>query len=261
MKRKIYTLSHNINLLEEIDNDGGQFTAEEHSYAIEKEFGETVFKTKESLLRHYLPGNLPKLGSLGFLIDSIKANGYKNILSLGAGQCVLEYLLKMSLPEDYQVVACDFDSFFVKKAKDFFPEITTEQFDFFQDDFASLQSKLNIRFDLVVFFGSAYVMDDKEFIKLFGDMKKEGVKEVIDFHAGYMDSKSVIFNCLSPFTSNPLVRKIFRKPPRGTSDGYRGKFHGYSRNRGELTRLYKKSGLEIKKELSVSGYKYVAILS
>src|SRR3990167_655141 len=130
VKIKIYTLSHDVDLLKEIDNDGGQFTAEEHAYAIEKEFGETIFKTRENLLRHYLPGNLPKLGSLGFLIDSIKRNGYRNILSLGAGQCVLEYLLKMSLPEESQVVACDFDSFFVKKAREFFPEIIAERFDF-----------------------------------------------------------------------------------------------------------------------------------
>lgn len=261
MKRKIYTLSHDVNLLKEIDNDGSQFTAEEHSYAIEKEFSETVYKTKESLLRYYLPLYLPKSDTLGFLIDSIKENGYKNILFLGAGQCVLEYLLKMSLPEDSRVVACDFSPFTVKKAKEFFTEITIEQFDFFKDDFASLQSKLNIRFDLVVLIASAYVMDDKDFIKLFGDLKKEGVKKVIDFHSGYIDSKSVIYHYLSPFTSSQLVRKIFRKPPLGTADGYRGKFHGYSRNRGELRRLYKKSGFEIEKELSVSGYKYVAILS
>jgi predicted RNA methylase len=259
MKRKIYTLSHDVDLLKEIDNNGGQFTAEEHAYAIEKEFGKTVFKTRENLLRHYLPGNLPKLGSLGFLIDSTKRNGYKNILSLGAGQCVLEYLVKMSLPEESQVVACDFDSFFVKKAKEFFPEIIAERFDFFKDEIESLQAMLNIEFDCVVFFGSAYVMDDMEFIKLFSDLKKVGVKQIIDFHAGYMDSKAVIMNYLKPLTMNSTLRKMFHKPPI-TSWEYSGKFHGYSRNRSELRRLYKNSGLKLQEEISLSGYKYVAIL-
>lgn len=35
MKRKIHTLSHKIDLLKEVDNDGEQFTAEEHTYIIE----------------------------------------------------------------------------------------------------------------------------------------------------------------------------------------------------------------------------------
>jgi len=259
MKREIYTLGHDVGILKEIDNNGGQFTAEEHAYAIEKEFGETVFKTRENLLRHYLPKNLPKLGALGFLIDSVKRNGYRNILSLGAGQGVLEYLLKLSLPEKTQVIACDFDSFFVEKTKEFFPEIISARFDFFKDEIESLQSRLNIEFDCVVFFGSAYVMDDMEFIKLFGDLKKVGVKQIIDFHGGYMDSMAVIMNYLKPLTMNSTLRKIFHQPPN-SSEGYRGKFHGYSRNRSELRRLYKNSGLKLQEEISLSGYKYVAIL-
>lgn len=260
MKRKLYTLSHDVGVLKEVDNNGGQFTAEEHAYAIEKEFGETVFKTKENLLRNFLPGNLLKLGALGFLIDSIKKNEYRNILSLGAGQCVLEYLLKMSLPEESKVVACDFDSFFIEKAKEFFPEIIAKRFDFFKDEISSLQSEFNMGFDLAVFFGSAYVMDDKEFIKLFSDLKNIGVKEIIDFHAGYMDWKGVISNYLHPLSRNPAVRRILHKPPIAV-EGYRGKFHGYSRNRSELIKLYKSSGLELRGETSVAGsYKYVAIL-
>jgi len=259
MKRKIYTLSHNVGLLKEIDNNGGQFSAEEHAYAIEKEFGETVFKTRENLLRNYLPDNILKLGALGFLIDSIKKNGYKNILSLGAGQCVLEYLLKMSLPKETKVIACDFDAFFIEKAKEFFPEIIAERFDFFKDEISSLSSKLNLEFDQAVFFGSAYVMDDTEFIKLFSDLKNIGVKQILDFHAGYMDWRAVIHNYFSPLASNSIVRKIFHKPPI-TVEGYRGKFHGYSRNRSELIKLYKNSGLELQGEISVAGYKYVALL-
>ena len=113
MIKKLYTHSHSIDLLKEIDNDGEQFTAEEHAYIMKTEFGKNVYKTRENLLRVYLPGNLLKLGSLGFLIESIKQNGYSNIISLGAGQCVLEYLLKISLSEESQVCACDFDSFFI----------------------------------------------------------------------------------------------------------------------------------------------------
>jgi SAM-dependent methyltransferase len=259
MKRKIYTLSHNLAILKEIDNTGGQFTASEHSYATKKEFGETIYKTKENLLRHYLPVYLPLLSNLGFLIDSIRKNEYKNILSLGCGPSVLEHILKMLLPEESKLIACDFDAFIVEKVRKFFPELIVERFDFFKDDVKILQSKLNIEFDLVVFFASAYVMDDPGFIKLFSSLKKVGVKQVIDFHAGYLSTKDVIISYLKPLTTNPIVRKWFHKPPV-TEKGYRGKFHGYERTRSELRRLYKNSGLELQKEISVSSFKYVAIL-
>ena len=40
MKKKMYTRSHNVELLKEIDHDGGRFTSEEHAYVMDKEFGE-----------------------------------------------------------------------------------------------------------------------------------------------------------------------------------------------------------------------------
>lgn len=120
MKRKLYTYSHDDELLKEIDSDGGRFTAEEHAYAVEKELGQTKFKTRENLIHKYLADNLDP--RLRFLMEFIEGNKYSNILSLGAGSCVNEYFLKMVLPGDTKVVACDFDDFFIHKAKEFFSD-------------------------------------------------------------------------------------------------------------------------------------------
>ena len=265
MKRKLYTLSHDNNLLKEIDNNGGIFTSQEHASVMEKEFGETFWKSKEHLLRHSLQDAFWKIGQNKFFIDLIKNNDYQNILSLGSGGCVIEYLLKLSLPETLQVIAYDFDSFVIKKAKEFFPELIVEQFDHVKEDIGSFQNKLNIEFDCAIFFSSAYIMDDKEFIKLFGDLKKIGVKNIIDFHDGYLDSWDVLRHLsndyLIPETirTNYYLRKILRKPTL-PSGYYRGKFHGYSRSRGELRKLYKKSGLKIQKQISTGEIKYIAIL-
>jgi len=107
-------------------------------------------------------------------VEFIKENKYSNILSLGAGSCVNEYFLKMALSEDTKVVACDFDSFVIQKAKEFFSDesigttygmgIIPVLFDFFND---SINKRLlQFDFDLATFFSSAYVMDDKEFVYL-----------------------------------------------------------------------------------------------
>lgn len=49
MKIKMYTLSHDEALLKEINNRGGQFTAEEHAYVTKKGSGK-YFETKENLM-------------------------------------------------------------------------------------------------------------------------------------------------------------------------------------------------------------------
>ena len=257
MKNKLYTQSHNKALLDEIGN--GQFTSEEHAFVLEKEFGDTVFSSRESLLKYYLSNNINKLCALQLLNSIVVTKGYRNILSLGAGPCVLEYLLKLSLSESTNVIASDFDAFFIEKASVYFPEVLALRFDFFNDSINSFLSENNIKADLAIFFGSAYVMDDNDFIKLFKGLKECGVSQVIDFHAGYMDCIGVIKSIISPVTKNRKIRKLFGKSQ--TIDLQKaGKFHGYSRSRSELMRLYRSSGWTVVRKIKVSGYKFIAIL-
>jgi len=100
-------------------------------------------------------------------------------------------------------------------------------------------------------------MDDKEFVRFFKQQKEAGVKIIIDFYAGYIDWTQFLRYYLTPLTKNPLLRRVFRKPIRT----YQGKFHGYSRSRSEIRNLYKNSGWNIDKELSIASNKYIAVLS
>uniref|UniRef100_A0A6M3JZL7 Putative methyltransferase n=1 Tax=viral metagenome TaxID=1070528 RepID=A0A6M3JZL7_9ZZZZ len=238
MKVKTYTSNHNINLLMQIDNNGGQFTAKEASWLAEKEYG-NVFKTKKDLLDYYWKNNRIKLNSLIVFLDFIVTNKCKNILSLGAGECVMENFLKVNLPEEIKIIATDFNSFFIKRAKEFFPKLISEEFDFFKDDIKSFQKKLNIKFDCAVFFGSAYIMDDYDFIRLFNDLKKVGVKYIFDFQPGFIDEDAA--------------------GPKLSTTKYNGKCHGFLRSWSELKSLYKKANLKLALELSLPDYKYVAI--
>lgn len=269
MKQKLYTKSCNIDLLEKIDNNGGQFTAEEHTYISEKEYADK-FESKEVLLRCYLSENSNKLSALGFLIKHIYENGFTHICSLGAGQCVLEYLLKISLPNEVQVVAADFDTYFIDKARILLPDIIAVEFDFFKDDTSDLLTNTGIQFDMVVFWGSSYVMDDTTFTKIFQQLKESGIKQIIDFHVDYLHNRDIlrIFyqECtlflyklairICPKLTKTIVSKIIGRVPL---EEYGGKFHGYSRSRNELRRLYKKAGIKFIRESSIPPYNYVAI--
>lgn len=233
-------------MLEEIGTDT-RFTAEEHSYVTEKEFG-NIFKSKEALLDAYFREDYSKLSALGFLIKHIYEEGYKNILSLGSGTCVLEYLLKCALPEKSEVIATDFDSFMIRNAKRLFPSIKALVLDFCKDDLSKIKE---MRIDLAVFFGSSYVMDDTEFISLLSKLKDLKVKEIIDFHAGYIQMKEIPKLIFMKIGGDIMEKFGLLK--------FRGKFHGYRRTRGELRRLYQKAGLKIVRELAIQPYRYIAI--
>jgi len=258
MKTRLYTKFHDIELLKEVDNNGEIFTAEEHSYVSERS-NVDMFQSKESLIYSYLAyGSRTRLHALGFIIDYMNTNGFLNILSLGAGQCVMEYLLRLGLPKNAHVVATDFDSFYISKATNFFHNIIPIKFDFIKDNVRQFHKKVGIDFDIAIFFGSAYVMDDLQFIGLFHELKEIGTKRIIDFHAGYIDWKAYVMNILSPLRKSREIRRLFRKPPLGKGH-YQGKFHGYGRSRNELRKLYKLAGLDLIREASISDYKYVAI--
>jgi len=252
MKRRIYVEAHEAETMKETP-EVSQVTSEEHASLIEKRYADH-FRSRDSLISWYLSENERKLPALDFLTKYIKEKNFSNILSLGAGPCVLEYLLNSALPK-LKVVATDYDSFFVRKAKILLPEIIPIEFDFFKDKIADLQASLGIRFDIAVFFGSSYVMDDPQFVNLFKSLKDAGVKEIVDYQAGYMDLGEVLSSALSPIKRSSTLRGLFGKPPLCTK-----KFHGYARSRGELRRLYREAGFRVLKEGPIGGYKYVAIL-
>jgi hypothetical protein len=269
MKRKLYTKSGDVGLLEKVDNNGGQFTAEEHAYIVENEYA-YMFESKETLLHYYLSENSQKLSALGFLIKHVYEKQFTHICSLGAGQCVLEYLLKISLPNEVQVVAADFDTYFIDKARILLPDVIAVEFDFFKDDTSALLINTGIQFDMVVFWGSSYVMDDTVFVKLFQQLKEAGIKQIIDFHVDYLNNRDILRIFYQEFTLNlyrlamricptltkTIVPKIIGRVPL---EVYGGKFHGYTRSRDELRRLYKKAGISSIRELRIPPYNYVAI--
>lgn len=237
MKYPLYTKSINENILKEIDNCGGQFTAEEHAHVFEKEYGQ-FFATKDSLLGWVIPQSTNNLLALNWLIQYIKINRFNSVLSMGAGNCVLEYLLKCAIP-DCEVTATDFDPYFIDKAKVFFPSINSVKFDFFKDNI----TKLNSEFDLVVFFGSAYVMDDKQFVDLFRQIKENNVKQIIDFHGGCIPYSEIL-----RYFMGDILRRF------GIIKSYRGKFTGYVRTKNELRHLYRKAGVKYINEMQVASH-------
>lgn len=256
MKIKIYTKNHSIDLLKKIENNDEIFSAKGHAYIIEKQFA-NKFESRENLLRGYLLIDHNKLEALSFLIDYIKLNNIKNIISFGAGECVLEHILSVVCPPpEFKIFATDFDDYFIRKAKEYFPNIEPYQFDFFNDNLTDFCKNKMTNIDLGVSFDSFYVMDDYQYFNFLKNCNEVGMKKIIYFSSSTLALSGMIKHF---FANNNIIRKLFMKEP--IIDGYKGKLHGYARSKRELKKLFKAGGYRIVNEASLPrSYKNVYIL-
>jgi len=108
MKIKQYSSRHSRSLLEQIGEYESRFTSEEYALAVEKDFFE-MYSSRDALMQWFMTESPEKLKAIPFLIQHIYEYGYRNILSLGAGESVLEHLLAQVMPETSRVVASDYN--------------------------------------------------------------------------------------------------------------------------------------------------------
>src|SRR5262245_56710487 len=133
MKRRLYTFAHNESLVKTMAREDSPFTAEEHAAVIEKE-SSAHFQSTDTLLKWHLSTNSTKLTTVGFITAQMYKMNFKNVVSFGAGLSVTEYLLKCALGNNAQVLASDFDVYYMQRAAVLFPSLKTATFDFFKDD-------------------------------------------------------------------------------------------------------------------------------
>ncbi|MBI4824101.1 MAG: hypothetical protein HY805_07740 [Nitrospirae bacterium] len=211
--------------------------------------------TREGFLQNYLSVNYSKLNALCFLIERVYDGNFKNIISFGSGFCVLEYLLKKALPEDTNVIATDVCEEIILKAKEYLPDIVIDSFDITKDDIVKFKNKHRLNFDVAVFLGSSYYMEDERFISFFRSLKSVGIKEIIDF----LPLKISLFTFFKyKIKENDIIRKLFKKLPLRVV--YKGECHARLKGLYRLRKLYKVAGFKIKKECNIKPYGYVAVL-
>jgi len=256
MKIKIYTLDHDLEILENIEPNDEIFSAKAHAYMTEKQFG-SKFDSPEDLISGYLKENHTKLVALSFLIEFIESNNIKNMISFGAGECVLEHILSVVLPPpEFKILTTDFDEFYIEKAKVFFPNISPLKFDFFTDNLKDFCKGRMMNIDLGISFNSFYVMDDPQFINFLKQCSELDIKRVIYFSSAVLSFSAIMRHL---FFQNNTLRKIFNKKPINHEN--LGKFHGYMRTRKHLKKIFQKGGYCIQKNTSLHrSYKNVFIL-
>lgn len=167
-----------------------------------------------------------------YLASYLRKLSVKNVLSLGSGECYHEYAIKLDAPE-IAVTATDFDPFVVEKVAAFLPEIeNVEVFDIKEDDFARFQGK----YDAILMIGVAYVLSDDEMVDFFKRVAMVGANHIIMVSSCITSSqvlKYIILLRLSQLKRFLIAQKVAPPP---------GRFHGWSRSKGEFIRLIDMAG-------------------
>ena len=170
-----------------------------------------------------------------FLANFIERNGYRRVMSLGAGGCVLEYLVQQRVP-GCEVWATDFNGYELDLARSLLPGLHITQFDFIQDQFTFEDV------DLVCFVNSAYVLDDVQLRRLLSDIRRSGSSRILDFTTAIFSPREAI---------RPLVAEQAR---RILGREQAGKFHGYKRTAGAYRRIYRAAGWRVDEVSRVEPY-------
>jgi len=225
--------------------------ATEHRQLLEAQ-GFPAIRSREELVGRFLRTESRKLRVVDFLIRYVQEHGVQSIISLGAGTGVPEYLI--ALATGCQVVASDYDPLHVRQASDLLG-IQACEFDITGGDFSKFPVATSSP-KLVLLVGSAYVMDDEEFVHLLGSMAAAGRPRVLDFELGYIDLPTRIALYRRDLVRLPMVRQVFRRAHAPAL----GKMHGFQRDRAALRTIYRRAGWKLAREFKLPPYSYAAEL-
>ena len=197
---------------------------------------------------------LPRINIIPFLVDLVHSLKIDNIISMGSGLGVIEYLLKNSLP-DKNVYACDFNPLCIDVISKYFPELKAIEFNFFEDNLEKKIEHSIISNSMVIFISSSYVMSDKEYVRVFNSLKKSGVKYIVDFSSGFLTRKQTLKEIIK-IIFDFLNIQLFATPSFEEINS----FQGYSRSLNHFRKIINESGYKIIKESNFSTYDYVVFL-
>jgi len=232
MELKIYTKSHDIKSLRKETHNDVPFTSIEKSRISSKE---SIPNIKELYKRV-----LECKEELSQIIKFIERNDIKKIVSIGSSYPIQEYYI--SKKTGIEILCFDFDKPVIENTKLIFKnKISLEYYDMNTplNNIIELEDKI----DCIIFFHSLYIFKNEQYEKYLEQVKKMKIKYIID-HTAFISTKSLLRGMISHLVKSsiyPILQKFFPKSDRF----YMGKFHGFTRNKSSLEKIYSDSNLRI----------------
>ena len=233
MEIKLYTFSHNIKLLKNSTKNEQPFTSEEISNISFKEYHLLKFK---GLYKTVLQNKALLLE----IIEFIKKNDIKKIVSIGSGFPIQEYYI--SKKTGAEILCYDFDKAIIKYSKIIFKDKISIQF---YDMNTSLNNiiKQNHDIDCAIFLQTLYIFNSKQYVKYLEEVNNLKIKYIIDYPS-IISLQIILKTKVSRLIRFPIKKLLIKFFPN-LDKFYIGKFHGYSRTKSSLIKIYNASNLKI----------------
>ena len=233
MEIKLYTKSHNTKLLGKNTKNESPFTSEEKSNISFKEnhllkfkdLYKTVLERKEELLA---------------IIQFIKKNNIKKIVSIGSNYPIQEYFI--SKKTGAEILCYDFDKTVIKNSKIIFKDKISTQF-YDMNTHLSNIIEPNHNIDCIIFFQSLYIFNSKQYVKYLQEVNNIKIQYIID-SASISPLKLILRTMISRLIKFPIKKLLFKFFPN-SDKFYIGKFHGYTRTKSTIIKIYNDSNLKI----------------
>ncbi len=218
-----------------VQKNGDFLNSTDHSEMSKIDFM-SHYSSRPELIEWYFGylSNERKLDAVGKTAMLIKQKGYRKILSFGSGPGILELFLKQMFGNKVDIMATDYDLFYVEEGRKLLGEdILFEQFDFYNDDLNKLLESFFP--DLVVFFGSSCSMDDNTYYNFLTTLKKLGVRAILSFEAGIISEKEMRMKKIRLCIDS--VRRFYKRIPKNELHNV----HAYVRTKKELEHILYRS--------------------
>lgn len=233
MEFKLYTKSHNMNLLKVLTKNGMIFTSKEKSDVSSHENRSYKFKDLYKEVLYHKK-------ALSVIIQFIKKNDIKKIVSIGSNVPVKEYYI--SKKTGAEILCYDYDETVIKNSNIIFKDKIHVQF---YDMNTSLSNiiKPNHNIDCIFFFQSLYIFNSKQYFNYLEEVNNLKIKYIID-KASITPLKNILRTMISRLIKFPIKILLFKFFPN-LDKFYIGKLHGYSRTKSTLIKIYYDLNLKI----------------
>lgn len=145
------------------------------------------FISKDKLVDYYMSHGYEQK-YFDMICEFIEKYNIKSIIGFGSGLCVFEFLLKKKYP-GLVIAATDYNEKCIYNAKKFFPELKLMLIDFYKQNIYDVIDEFGHGFDLALFRGCSYAMNDSRFVPFMSAIRESNVKYIIDSPGGIIDDK------------------------------------------------------------------------
>lgn len=177
---------------------------------------------------------------LSAIIKFIKNNSIKSIASIGSDYPIQEYYINKKT--GVKVLCFDFDNTVIKNSEIIFNNKISVQFYDMNTPLSNIIEQIQ-GVDCIIFFKSLYIFNSNQYSEYLREVSSSNIRYIIDC-ASVTPLQLILRSMISNLIKFPVKTSLFKFFPN-SDRFYIGKFHGYSRTKSSLLKIYNNSNFKM----------------